>query len=44
MRPQKYNKLTNLELAIMTVGYCLAEALSLIGLYWFCKLLILIAP
>jgi hypothetical protein len=44
MRPQKHNKLTKLELAIMTVSYCLAGALSLIGLYWFCKLLVLIVP
>lgn len=44
MRPRKHNKLTNLELAIMTAGYCLAGALSLTGLYWFCKLAVLIAP
>ena len=44
MRPQKHNKLTNLELTIMTVGYCLAGALSLTGLYWLCKLLVLIVP
>lgn len=44
MRPQKHNKLTNLELAIMTAGYCLVGTLSLTGLYWLCKLLVLIAP
>ena len=44
MHTQKHNKLTNLELAIMTAGYCLAGVLSLTGLYWFCKLLVLIAP
>lgn len=44
MRPRKHNKLTNLELAIMTAGCCLAGGLSLTGSYWLCKLLVLIAP
>lgn len=44
MHPRKRNKLTNLELAIITVGSCFLGALSLTDLYWFCKLLVLIAP